>query len=93
MATPEYRFRRDHTTIALLPVAAPSGLGLYGFAAATFMVVAKLAGWYGNAETPLVLSPFALAAGGIAQLLAGMWGLVRLPLLWRTSRSPQSWAR
>jgi succinate-acetate transporter protein len=72
-ATPEYRFWRDRTTIALLPVAAPSILGLFGFAAATFMVAASLAGWYGNAEAPLILFPFALAAGGIAQLLAGMW--------------------
>ncbi|WP_433555803.1 acetate uptake transporter [Pseudonocardia xinjiangensis] len=72
-ATPEYRFWRDRTTIALLPVAAPSILGLFGFAASTFMVAASLAGWYGNAEAPLILFPFALAAGGIAQLLAGMW--------------------
>ena len=71
--TPEYRFWRDHTTIALLPVAAPSILGLFGFAAASFMVAANLAGWYGHAETPLVLFPFAVAAGGIAQLLAGVW--------------------
>jgi uncharacterized protein len=69
--TPEYRFWRDHTTVGLLPVAAPSILGLFGFAAASFMAAANLAGWYGNSETPLVLFPFALAAGGIAQLLAG----------------------
>jgi uncharacterized protein len=32
------------------------------------------AGWYGNdTSTPWVLFPFALAFGGIAQLLAGMW--------------------
>ncbi|MDT7653016.1 MAG: uncharacterized protein QOI36_4422 [Pseudonocardiales bacterium] len=70
---PECSCSRDHTTIALSPVAAPYVLGLFGFAAATFMVAANLGGWYGNAETPLVLFPFALAAGGIAQLLAGMW--------------------
>jgi succinate-acetate transporter protein len=69
--TPEYW--REHTTIALLPVAAPSILGLFGLAAAVFMEAANLAGWYGNAETPLILFPFALAAGGIAQLLACMW--------------------
>jgi uncharacterized protein len=69
----EYSCWRNHTTIALSPVAAPYILGLFGFAAATFMVAANLGGWYGHAETPLVLFPFALAAGGIAQLLAGMW--------------------
>lgn len=70
----EHSFWRDHTTIALQPVAAPSILGLYGFAAATFIVAANLAGWYGNDSlTPLILFPFALAFGGIAQFLAGMW--------------------
>ncbi|WP_433288037.1 acetate uptake transporter [Pseudonocardia sp. CA-142604] len=70
---PDHNFWREHTTIALSPVAAPSVLGLFGFAAATFMVAANLAGWYGDSQTPLILFPFALAAGGIAQLLAGMW--------------------
>jgi succinate-acetate transporter protein len=71
--TPEYNFWRNHTTIALSPVAAPSVLGLYGFAAATFMVAANLAGWYGNESTPLILFPFALVVGGIAQFIAGLW--------------------
>lgn len=66
-------FWRSHTTISLQPVAAPSILGLYGFAAATFMVAANLAGWYGNAATPLILFPFAMLFGGFAQFLAGMW--------------------
>jgi succinate-acetate transporter protein len=66
-------FWRDRTHIALQPVAAPSILGLFGFAVSTFMVSANLAGWYGSNDTPLVLFPFALAFGGIAQLLAAMW--------------------
>jgi succinate-acetate transporter protein len=66
-------FWRSHTQISLQPVAAPSILGLFGFAAATFMVAANLAGWYGTAATPLILFPFALIAGGLAQFLAGMW--------------------
>ncbi|WP_433559560.1 acetate uptake transporter family protein [Pseudonocardia xinjiangensis] len=70
---PDYNFWRDRTRITLSPVAAPSILGLFGFAAATFMVAGNLAGWYGNAQTPLVLFPFALTAGGLAQFLAGMW--------------------
>jgi uncharacterized protein len=66
-------FWRTHTQISLQPVAAPSILGLFGFAAATFMVAANLAGWYGDDATPLVLFPFAAVFGGVAQFLAGMW--------------------
>jgi succinate-acetate transporter protein len=67
-------FWRTHTQISLQPVAAPSILGLFGFAASTFMVAANLAGWYGDdSTTPLVLFPFAVMFGGVAQFLAGMW--------------------
>jgi succinate-acetate transporter protein len=59
--------------VVLHPLAAPSILGLYGFAAATFAVAAHLAGWYGNAKSPGELWPFALAFGGVAQFMAGMW--------------------
>jgi succinate-acetate transporter protein len=59
--------------VVLHPLAAPSVLGLYGFAAATFAVAAHLAGWYGNSKTPGELWPFALAFGGVAQFMAGMW--------------------
>lgn len=69
----EFTFWREHTQITLSPVAAPSILGLYGFAAATFIVGANLAGWYGNEATPVVLAPFVFTFGGIAQFLAGMW--------------------
>jgi len=59
--------------VFLQPIAAPSVMGLFGFAIATFMVAANIAGWYGNAKTPLYLWPFALAFGGVGQFLAGMW--------------------
>jgi uncharacterized protein len=59
--------------IYLQPVAAPSILGLYGFAGATFMVAAHMAHWYGGADTLLYLVPFAAIFGGVAQFLAGMW--------------------
>src|SRR5690348_2256692 len=60
--------------IFLQPVAAPSVLGLFGFAGATFMVATNLAGWWGNTTTsPLLLFPFAAIFGGVAQFLAGMW--------------------
>jgi uncharacterized protein len=59
--------------VYLQPIAAPSVLGLFGFAGATFVVAAAMAGWYGNAETPGYLFPFAAFFGGLAQFLAGMW--------------------
>lgn len=60
--------------IVLTPVAAPSILGLFGFAGATFMVASLLAGWWGDPATAApIIAPFALFFGGLAQLLAGMW--------------------
>ncbi len=61
------------TRITLEPLAAPSILGLYGYAAATFVVAAQFAGWYGNARSELYLFPFAAMAGGLAQFTAAMW--------------------
>jgi succinate-acetate transporter protein len=63
----------DHTRVFLQPIAAPSILGLFGFAGATFMVSAHLAGWYGGPAAPEILFPFAATFGGLAQFLAGMW--------------------
>ena len=57
----------------LQPIAAPSILGLYGFAGATFMVAANLAGWYGTTTSGNYLFPFAAFFGGLAQFMAGMW--------------------
>jgi uncharacterized protein len=59
--------------IYLQPIAAPSVLGLFGFAGATFMVAAHMAHWYGGANTDLYLAAFAATFGGIAQFAAGMW--------------------
>jgi succinate-acetate transporter protein len=59
--------------VVLQPIAAPSVLGLFGFAGATFIVAGHMAGWYGNPTTDLYLAPFAAMFGGLAQFLAGMW--------------------
>jgi hypothetical protein len=59
--------------VVLQPIAAPSILGLYGFAGATFIVAANQAGWYGNDHSAIFLAPFAAFFGGLAQFLAGMW--------------------
>ncbi|MGV9327669.1 acetate uptake transporter family protein [Streptosporangium sandarakinum] len=61
------------TRVFLQPIAAPSILGLFGLAGATLIVGAWLARWYGTAATPLIVFPFVMAFGGLAQLLAGMW--------------------
>src|SRR5436309_8688908 len=59
--------------VFLQPIAAPSILGLAGFASATFVVASNLAGWWGTPTSGLVLAPFAAMFGGLAQFLAGMW--------------------
>jgi succinate-acetate transporter protein len=61
------------TRVFLQPIAAPSVLGLFGFAGATFIVASNVAGWWGTPQSPLVLAPFAAMFGGLAQFLAGMW--------------------
>jgi succinate-acetate transporter protein len=59
--------------VFLQPIAAPSILGLAGFAGATFIVASNLAGWWGTSTSPLALAPFAAMFGGLAQFAAGMW--------------------
>jgi succinate-acetate transporter protein len=59
--------------VMLTPYAAPSVLGLFGFASATFMVALHLTGVYGGSDTETVLWPFAAMFGGVAQFAAGMW--------------------
>jgi uncharacterized protein len=71
--TREHASEEAPTQIYLQPIAAPSILGLFGFAGATFMVAAYLAHWYGTANTAVYLFPFAAIFGGLAQFLAGMW--------------------
>ncbi len=56
--------RRSHPTAAL-----PSILGMYAFAAATFIVAAHMAHWYGNVQSAIVLFPLVLILGGLAQFL------------------------
>ena len=66
----------ERTRIFLQPIAAPSVLGLYAFAASTFVVSINLAGWYGapgKTMAELFVIPFIAVFGGLAQLLAGMW--------------------
>ena len=75
MIQDEERIIKAEGQVFLRPIAAPSILGLYGFAGATLIVAAGLAGWYGpaTAQAPLYLFPFAAFFGGLAQFMAGMW--------------------
>jgi uncharacterized protein len=50
----------------------PAPLGLAGFAMTTFVLSVIKANWVNSADVPVVLG-LALAYGGVAQLLAGMW--------------------
>ncbi|HKS75166.1 MAG TPA: GPR1/FUN34/YaaH family transporter [Terriglobales bacterium] len=70
---PGQQEEQPQTHIWLQPVAAPSILGLHGFAGATFMVAAHMAHWFGGTQTGMVLWRFAAFFGGLAQFLAGMW--------------------
>jgi hypothetical protein len=58
--------------VMLTPIAAPSIMGLFGFAMATVMLGAYQAGWYGTAVTPLVIWPLALFAGGVMRGVAAI---------------------
>ena len=57
---------------AVTPVADPGPLGLAAFALTTFVLSMFNAGFLGEAGEPIVFG-LALAYGGLAQLLAGMW--------------------
>ncbi|MFF8596234.1 acetate uptake transporter family protein [Streptomyces sp. NPDC015220] len=60
--------------MVLTPIAAPSILGLFGFASSMFMVASNLAEWWGDRFlAPLILAPLVIFFGGLAQLAAGMW--------------------
>lgn len=56
------------TRVVLQPIAAPSILGLAGFAGATFIVASNLAGWWGTSQSPLALAPFDRRGSGSASL-------------------------
>lgn len=55
--------------------AVPSILGMYALAAGTFLVAARMAHWYGSAQSAIVLFPLVLILGGVAQFYAGAWAL------------------
>ena len=60
----------DRNVISLPPVADPAPLGLAAFALTTFLLSAQNATW---TDGPDAWLGFALAYGGLIQLLAGMW--------------------
>jgi uncharacterized protein len=60
------------TDVAAASIADPAPLGLAGFALTTFVLSMFNAGLVDNKGLPIVFG-LALAYGGVAQLLAGMW--------------------
>src|SRR3954466_5680651 len=63
----------DGSPMRMLPITSdPAPLGLAAFAATTFMLSMFNAGFMGKGAEPIVFG-MALAYGGLAQLLAGMW--------------------
>jgi uncharacterized protein len=64
--------RSTAPTTFVSPVADPAALGLAAFALTTFLLSAKNAGWMTSATGDAFLG-YALAYGGLVQLLAGMW--------------------
>jgi len=64
------------TSAAAVTVADPAPLGLAAFALTTMVLSAINAGWIGAIDEPVVLG-LAIAYGGTAQLLAGMWAFRR----------------
>jgi succinate-acetate transporter protein len=62
----------DDRPIVAAPAADPAPLGLAAFALTTFLLSAANAGWMTKATGDAWLG-YALAYGGLAQLLAGMW--------------------
>jgi succinate-acetate transporter protein len=76
---PDARFGRDPAkettappTVAAMTIADPAPLGLAAFALTTFVLSFFNAGLVSDAGEPVVLG-LALAYGGLAQVLAGMW--------------------
>jgi len=72
--TGEDRFARTSEVSgpAPVPIANPAPLGLAAFALTTFVLSMFNAGLLGSGGEPIVFG-LALAYGGLAQLLAGMW--------------------
>jgi hypothetical protein len=62
----------DEVAATPAPVADPAPLGLAAFALTTFLLSAANANWMGAASGSAWLG-YALAYGGLVQLLAGMW--------------------
>ncbi len=65
----------SRSRVFLIPIAAPSITGLFGFMIGTVMLGAWQAGWYGSAVTPLIIWPSAMFASGIMQTVAAVASL------------------
>ncbi len=64
------------SAVARAPIADPAPLGLAAFALTTFLLSAANAHWTAGNSAGTAFLGYALAYGGIAQLLAGMWEFI-----------------
>lgn len=67
--------QKPGVNIVLRPIAPPAALGLAGFAGSTFIASMWIAAWWGDEESPLVIFPFLGLFGGLAQFIAGLFGI------------------
>jgi len=66
-------FETGTVAVGQYRIAVPWVLGLYSLACASFVVAARMAGWYGGPESQFLVLPFVAVLGGLTTLLAGMW--------------------
>ncbi|EPS26268.1 hypothetical protein PDE_01204 [Penicillium oxalicum 114-2] len=68
--------RDPNVTIFLRPIAAPTALGLAGFAGSTFIISTYIARWWGDESSPTIFFPLVAFWGGLGQFNAGLFGYV-----------------
>jgi succinate-acetate transporter protein len=64
---------RERTRLVLTPIAAPSIVGFFALGAAAFMLTAVWTGWYDTGNSALLLAPFVIVFGGLAQLAVALF--------------------
>lgn len=66
---------RAQVRVFLRPIAPPAALGLAAFSGSTIIVATWITRWWGDADSPKIFFPFVGLWGGLAQFLAGLYGI------------------
>jgi succinate-acetate transporter protein len=66
---------REPVDATVSAAAAPGVLGLFGLFTATVLYGSALAGWWGGSGSPILIFPFTVMLGGLAQLVAALSAL------------------